>query len=117
MPYTLKLKKRGCIEDETQAEKYSDFLGHPLTKTELRLIPYVQYCAVNQQAIDPMRVDADEISLLKDWAINGWYRGFPLSTEAMDEKCVVSKEFWNFMCDALFDFYVVEFETSTEGKS
>lgn len=34
-------KKRGAMNDEL-AKKHEGFLGHPLTLTEIRLIPYIQ---------------------------------------------------------------------------
>lgn len=59
MPIKIIEKSRGRIgiEDDRPA-KYKDFLGHDLTREELRLVPYIQYCAVNQQQCDRAHMDA-----------------------------------------------------------
>lgn len=101
------LKKRGKY-DEEKAAKYEGFFGHPLTLVEMRLIPYVQYCAVNQQQIDRSRIDGAEHKLMFEWKKNGWLDLFP---------CVsVSREFWNVMGNILFDFYSCELVEEEGGK-
>lgn len=101
MPIKIIEKSRGRIglEDDRPA-KYKDFLGHELTREELRLVPYVQYCAVNQQQCDRAHMDATERSILNDWVEQGFLEQYP---------CIIpTREFWGFMCDVLLDFYVHE---------
>lgn len=52
------IEKRRGMMDEGLAKKHEAFLGHPITKEEMRLVPYIQYCAVNQQQCDRSRMDA-----------------------------------------------------------
>lgn len=92
-------QQRGKM-DEEKAEKYTAFLGHSLTQAEMRLVPYVQYCAVNQQSIDRARVDAAEKALLKEWTDKGWCVCYPFNVPVSP-----TSEFWQFMCDVLWDFY------------
>lgn len=92
-------KKRGAMNDEL-AKKHEGFLGHPLTLTEIRLIPYIQYCAVNQQRADRSRMNADERKLLNEWEQASYLVRFPY--------IVPTREFWQFMSDVLFDFYASE---------
>lgn len=94
------IEQRRGMMDAAKAMKYEGFLGHPLTQAEMRLVPYVQYCAVNQQSIDRRRVDADEVALLKDWTLNEWCVCYPFNVPVAP-----TREFWQFMCDVLWDFY------------
>lgn len=86
--------------DEARAAKYKEFLGHDLTKEELRLIPYLQSCAVNHYATDRSKMSAAERRLVTEWQERGWLERFPY--------IIPSREFWQFMCDVLFGFYVDE---------
>lgn len=102
-------KGRGVF-DEARAAKYKEVIGEDLTKEALRLIPYVQYCAVNHQQLDRNRMDATERKITNEWVERGWIEKFPY--------VVVSREFWQFMCDVLFDFYIDELvieEAETEA--
>lgn len=95
-------KSRGVMDAE-KAMKYKEFLGHPLTQKEMRLIPYVQYCAVNHQTIDRRSVDKEETELLKEWDSKGWCECYPFNATV-----IPSRKFWDFMNDVLWDFYCLE---------
>lgn len=95
-------KDRGVI-DEEKAKKYEAFLGHPLTLTEMRLVPYVCFCATDQSRIDREKVSREERAILKEWTDKGWCVCFPFNVEV-----VPSREFWEFMCGVLWDFYCNE---------
>jgi hypothetical protein len=75
------------------------FLGRPSSRVELRLIPYLQYVMVNEQKLDPLKLNAEErdvIALLRDAGhVEGGMTGFR-----------VTEEFWNFMCGVLLIAYV-----------
>lgn len=95
-------KHRGRMDAE-KAMKYKEFLGHPLTQAEMRLIPYVQYCAVNQGSIDRRHINAEEKIILKQWTEANMCMCYPFNV------CVApTREFWDFMCNVLWDFYSVE---------
>lgn len=95
-------KERGAM-DEEKAKKYEAFLGHPLTLTEMRLVPYVHYCAVNQERIEREKVSPEEKAILEDWTDKGWCICYPFNVEV-----AASPEFWKFACDILWDFYCHE---------
>lgn len=86
--------------DEARAEKHKAFLGHDMTQEEIRLIPYIQYCAVNHYTTDRARMSASERKIVNEWQERGWLERFPY--------IIPTREFWQFMCDVLFDFYVDE---------
>lgn len=100
-------KQRGFL-DESRAKKYEAFLGHELTREELRLVPYLQYCAVNHQQTDRARMSAEERKIMREWKERGFLEIYP---------CVIpTREFWEFMCDALFDFYTHELVVEEGGE-
>ncbi len=93
---------RGIITEEIK-EKY-----HMTTK-EFRLIPYVQYLLVNQMPIDPQKIDAEEREILQNWRNKGYL------TFSMKEPLTASREFWDIMNSFLWDCYVLQKETESEG--
>lgn len=69
--------------------------------TQLRLLPYIQYCLVNQQGIDPRRINTEERGYLKEWKAEGYLEGGSQGLR-------ISKKFWNFINDCLWVSYVTE---------
>lgn len=102
MSYVNEDKRRGVLTGEA-AIMGEAVLGHELTVAELRLIPYVQSCAVDQMRIDRARVNAEEKAILKDWTERGLCRCYPWNVEVAP-----TREFWQFMCDVLFEAYSLE---------
>lgn len=90
--------KRGQLNTKVQ-EVAKKFLGVPLTTTELRLIPYLQYVMVNEQKLDPRKINSDERVILAKWKARGLLIG---GASGM----LITKEFWNFMCEILLWAYV-----------
>lgn len=99
MAYSIIAKGRGRY-DADRAAKHKEFLGRDLTLEDIRLIPYIQYCVVNHNQLDRSEMDANERKLVNDWVERGWLEKFP--------HVIPSREFWQFMCDVLFDFYADE---------
>lgn len=89
---------RGCLS-LTVSQKASELLGCDITTTELRLMPYVQYVMVNDQMIDPNKVNPEERKILQKWRRRGWISG-GVSGLAM------SKEFWDAIHEILWISYV-----------
>ena len=92
---------RGIITEEIK-EKYH------MTLKECRLIPYVQYLLVNQMAIDPLKIDAEERKILQTWRDKGYI------TFSMREPLTVSREFWDIMNNFLWDSYVLQKTVESE---
>lgn len=70
-----------------------------MTQTELRLMPYIQYCIVNEQHVDVLKINELEKNILIQWADNGWIEGGP-------GKIIVTEIFWNTMCALIYLGYV-----------
>lgn len=84
---------RGAFTEEL-GTKYN------VTLKELRLIPYVQYSLLNHTPIDIMRVDEEELEILKKWKSEG-------KIHAVEgNKLACTKEFWDWMNDVLWESYV-----------
>jgi len=90
---------RGMLTEEIK-KKY----GITTTK-ELRLIPYLQYLLVNNMPVDPYKIDNNEREILKKWRDEGKI------TFSYTEKITVSKAFWNWMNDVIWEAYVPHIET------
>lgn len=99
MAFSIIAKGRGKY-DADRAAKHKEFLGRDLTQGDIRLIPYIQYCTVNHQQLDRNHMDASERAKVREWVERGWLEKFPY--------VIPSREFWQFMCDVLLDFYVDE---------
>lgn len=89
------------LTDEIK-EKYRDLTGEweELTQKELRLMPYVQYVAMNDRKIDYMKIDLDEHNILNFWIDKKWI-GFDT-----EDKIWISKKFWNVISEILYMSYV-----------
>jgi len=80
-------------------DKSKELLGYEITQTELRLMPYVQYAMVNQQKIDPSRINNDERKVLSKWREEGHIEGGASGLG-------LTKEFWNILHEIIFLGYV-----------
>lgn len=69
------------------------------TQDELRLMAYVQYVMVNDQKLDPRKINQKERKILARWRERGWIEG-GASGLAM------TKEFWDAMSEILWLGYV-----------
>lgn len=92
------MAKRGQLTTQIIA-KAREVLGQEITQRELRLMPYVQHCVVNDQNIDPNKVNAEERVLLSHWRERGWISGGAVDLE-------VTEKFWHAMHDLLWLGYV-----------
>lgn len=92
------MANRGQLNIKVQ-EVAKNFLGVGLTTTELRLIPYLQYVMVNDQKIQPCKINQKERIILQQWKCRGFLEGGASGLN-------VTKEFWDFMCEILFYGYV-----------
>lgn len=75
-----------------------------ITKTELRLMPYLQYCLMNRQSIDPRRISGEERKILSKWQDEGKI------TRSCINGCSITKEFWTTMNEILYEAYVPKLE-------
>lgn len=80
--------------------KSKEFLGYELNVTGIRLIPYIQYCLLNNRYIESRKTNNKEKLLISKWIDEGYIIGDVYNS------FTVTKEFWNFMCDILWLSYV-----------
>ena len=90
-----KYELRGVCTEEI-ANKYN------VTAKELRLIPYLQYLLVNYMPVDIQKVSKDEREILGKWRDEGRI------TFSCNHPCTITKEFWDFINNILFDSYIPE---------
>ncbi len=89
---------RGVLTKKIQ-EISKQHIGREIDTTELRLIPYLQYVMCNEQKLDPRRINQEErviLSMIKD---DGHIQGGATGL-------AVTKEYWDYMCEVLFEAYV-----------
>ena len=89
---------RGVLTKEVQ-EIAKKHIGREIDTTELRLIPYIQYIMVNEQKIESIRVNLEDRKILQKWRKKGYIKGG-------SSELSITKEFWDFMCEILFQSYV-----------
>jgi hypothetical protein len=92
------MKKRGQLTNKVQHIALRA-LGREISQTELRLIPYIQYLMVNEQRIDGKKINREEVQILNEWQEESFI-------EWWGSQLKVSKHFWAFMCDCLYEAYV-----------
>lgn len=64
----------------------------------LRLLPYLQYCVMNEARIDRARINDDDRYWLKRWTNEGRINWHAPHIE-------VTKDFWDVMCQILWLTY------------
>lgn len=89
---------RGMLSTEVQEEARNQ-IGREITLTELRLLPYIQYVMMNDQKLEPRKVNQSEREVLTHWREEGFVTGGA-------GEMTITKEFWVFMCSVLFIAYV-----------
>ncbi len=91
------MSARGCLTEEIK-NKYG------ISLKELRLLPYFQYLLMNEERIDPKKIDHEERLILQKWRDEGKI------TFSMLDPCTCSKEFWDWMNEILWETYVPHIE-------
>lgn len=88
---------RGFVTEEI-TNKYG------FTQTELRLMPYIQYCCINNQCIEPCKIRSEERDIIFDWRSKGYISG------GMSDVICISREFWDIIHDCLWYAYANQLE-------
>jgi hypothetical protein len=91
---------RGAMTEKIDTISIS-MIHRKISQKELRLMPYIQYVLENEQTIDIRRINQVEKQILDSWSGEGFLIGDYL------DKVVVTKEFWNLICEVIWESYVV----------
>ncbi|BCP56259.1 hypothetical protein K32_48760 [Kaistia sp. 32K] len=92
------MAKRGQLTEKVK-ETAQRLLGKEITQRELRLMPYVQSVMINDQRIDPRKINSEERDILSDWRSRGWIDGGASGL-------TISKVFWDAIHPILLLAYV-----------
>ena len=95
----LNVPTRGLLTKAVQHAALAQ-LGREITRTELRLMPYIQFTMVNNQRIDPNKVNHDERGVLQMWRDEEYIEGGAGGL-------AITKEFWDAINEILWVAYVV----------
>ncbi len=89
---------RGVLTDQIQkiSKKY---LKREITQEELRLLPYIQFVMMNEQRLDIQKINSDERKILAIWKKENFIEGGAGGLS-------ISKDFWDFMSEVLWEGYV-----------
>ncbi len=89
---------RGALTDRIK-ERSKELLGYEISKVELRLMPYIIYVMLNEQKINPRKVNREERLILSEWRKTGHITGGATGL-------ALTKEFWDILCEIAFLGYV-----------
>ncbi len=92
------MANRGQITDNIKKTS-ARLLGYEITQAELRLMPYVQYVMVNEQVIEPRKVNQEERGILSKWREKGYIEGGASGLS-------MTKEFFCAICEIIWLGYV-----------
>lgn len=91
-------QKRGELTYRVK-KKSKELLGYEIDVVELRLMPYIQYQMMNEQRIDPNKINPDEREILSKWKKAGHVDGGASGLR-------ITEEFWDIINQILFLGYV-----------
>lgn len=89
---------RGTLSQKVK-DRSVELLGYEIDKTELRLLPYIQYTMMNEQKLDINKISSDERPILAKWREVGHIEGGAGGL-------AITREFWDIINDLLFISYV-----------
>lgn len=92
------IQRRGMLTDRIR--KYSEeTLGYEITQIELRLMPYILDTMMNDQKLDPRKLNNEERGILCRWKTDGHVEGGISGIR-------ITEEFWNAICGCVRLGYV-----------
>jgi len=91
-------QNRGELTDRIK-KKSEELFGSEITTKELRLLPYLMYVMMNEQRLDPNKINEEERKILRKWKDAGYIEG---GASGM----LITEEFWKIMTEIIFLGYV-----------
>lgn len=92
------MQKRGMLTERIK-EKSKELLGYEISQKELRLMPYIIHVMMNEQKLDPEKIDQEERKIMADWREKQWVEGGASGLN-------VSHYFWTSICEIVMLGYV-----------
>ena len=92
------MANRGQLTWHVQCEAMAQ-LGREITTVELRLMPYIQFEAMNNQRLDPNKINHSERQVLQQWRDEGYIEGGASGL-------AITQEFWEAINGILWWAYV-----------
>lgn len=94
---------RGALTDEVKKEMIK--WGFDGTERELRLMPYIMCCLLDNTNIDPRRVNEDERRILISWKEKGWLSGISVdfAVSSYFEKAIHEILKIGYMSDVIYE--------------
>lgn len=93
-------QQRGELTKRVQ-KKAVKLLGREITEQELRFMPYLQYCMMNEQRFERAKIYPEEREIIDDWNREGWIKG-----KVGDYKIAIDKKFWKKLNEIMYIAYV-----------
>jgi len=90
---------RGQLTYRIKEASRESLLGYEISQVELRFMAYVLYVMMNEQNLDPRRVNEEERGIFQRWKKLGFVEG------GMSE-LRITKEFWDILTEMVFLGYV-----------
>ncbi len=75
------------------------FFDEELTLRKLRLLPYINSAMLNDQRLDPNRINEQERKIVMDWKSKGLMTGGATGLS-------ITEDFWKAMCKVLWLGYM-----------
>ena len=91
-------QKRGQLTNRIKT-KSKELFGYEISEIELHLMAYIQYVMVNDQRIEPRKINSGERTILAKWKKKNYIEGGALGL-------AITKEFWDVICEIVFLGYV-----------
>jgi hypothetical protein len=91
---------RGKLTPEVKAMARTRLHDQDFNQFKLRLLPYIQYCLMNNQSLDINKLSSKERHVLRQWKDEGHIGDSPITN------LTVTRNFWDAMNDILWFSYV-----------
>lgn len=92
------MSTRGILTDAIKARSVK-LLGYEISVTELRLMPYIMHVMMNDQYIDPTKINTPERRMLSKWREAGHIEGGV-------SWLTVTKKFWMICSELVWMAYL-----------
>lgn len=95
---TIEIQRRGMLTERIKKASL-ELLGYEMCVVELRLMPYIVYVMMNEQKLDPRKINDEERSIFSKWRSKGYVEGGMGGLR-------ITKEFWHILTEIVMLGYV-----------